>query len=57
MLYPLTVAVGVVAFAAFTIYAFRLAIARLLGKAHRQIQEDKTELRREYHHGLGRDKN
>lgn len=56
MLYPLTISIGIVAFAAFTIYAFRFSIARWAGKARRQIQGDKTELRREYKHGFGRDK-
>lgn len=54
MLYPLTVAVGIVAAIAFTAYVFRLALAKWVGKVHRQMQEDKLEIRREYHHGFGR---
>jgi hypothetical protein len=52
MLYPLTVAIVIVAIAGFTIYVFRLSLARWLGRAHRQIQEDELEIRREYSSGL-----
>lgn len=56
MLLPLTIAVGIIAAIVFTVYAFRYSIAKFAGKAHRQIQEDSLEIRREYRHGFGRDK-
>jgi len=52
MLFPLTIAIGIIVIACFTIYAFRLAIARWLGKTHRQVQIDQQEIRREYNNGF-----
>lgn len=51
MLLPLTIALFIVAFATFTIYAFRRGIARWLGIWYRQIKQDEMEMRREYEDG------
>lgn len=54
MLLPLTIAATIVAFACFTIYAFRLVIARWLGLMHRQVQVDKQEIKESFNDGVKR---
>jgi hypothetical protein len=55
MLLPLMIAVAIVLAIGFTLYAFRVSIAKCIGLVHRKMQEDKLEIRREYKNGL-RDK-